>query len=245
MNIGSSRAVAADPSPASALSRVLFAESNESDSCGRPNQWPSSLTDENDKADLVSISQRYSVIDKMLPFGRPTESSFADLLSGFGSSAGQSQIDGKFNIQSNPWSTLPSNLSLNLMGSTTESASGNEQQHGKWLMPPPHTNSYLQMPKMPMVHQNEVRKPEDGNCKIFGVPLGNKVASDANQELKLQQYSSLESRQISESFTGLKAIGNSPTGKDQNSQPQLKVQGGSTRSCTKVLVVYLYYIFNS
>ncbi|XP_076891946.1 auxin response factor 2B-like [Bidens hawaiensis] len=231
---GSSRAAAADPSSASAFSRVLFAESNESHSCGRPIQWPSSLTDENDKTDPVSIIQRYSVINKMLPYGRPTESSFTDLLSGFGSSTGQSQTEGKFNIQSNPWSTLPSNLSLNLMGSTMKSASGNEQQHGKWLMPPPLTNSYLQIPKMPLVQQNVVRKPEDGNCKIFGVPLGNKVASDANQELKLQQYSSLESRQISESFTGLKAIGNSPTGKDQNSQPQLKVQGGSTRSCTKV-----------
>lgn len=264
MNIGLSRAVAADPSPASAFSRVLqgqelstprvlFAESNESDSCGRPIQWSSSLvTDENDKTDPVSISQHYSGIDKMLPIGRSAESSFTDLLSGFGSSPGQSQTEEKFNIQSNPWSTLPFNLSLNLTGSTMKGAfgeysvhssnpRGNEQQHGRWLMPPP-LPSYLQIPKLPLVQQNDVRKPEDGNCKIFGVPLGNKVASDANQEFKLQQYPSFESRQRSEPSTGLKYISDSPTGKDlekqyQNSQPQLKIQGVSTRSCTKVLVV--------
>ncbi|KAK1413174.1 hypothetical protein QVD17_34945 [Tagetes erecta] len=257
---GSSRAITADPSPASAFSRVLqgqelstsrvlFAESNESDLCGRPIQWSSSLiTDENDKTDPVSISQRYSGIDKMLPFGRPAESSFTDLLSGFGSSPGQSQTEGRFNKQSNPWSTLPSNLSLNLTGSTMKGAfgeysvhsnlRGNEQQHGKWLMPPP-LPSYLQTPRLPLVQQNEIKKPEDGNCKIFGVPLGNKVTSDANQELQLQQYPSFESRQRSEPSTGLKVIGDSPTGKDlekqyQNPQPQLKIPGVSTRSCTKV-----------
>ncbi|KAK9073597.1 hypothetical protein SSX86_007921 [Deinandra increscens subsp. villosa] len=257
---GSSRGVAAHPSPTSAFSRVLqgqelatsrilFGESTESDSCGRPVQWPSSLsTDENHKTNPVSVSQRYAGIDNMLPFGRPTESSFTDLLSGFGSSAGQSQTEGKFSIQSNPWSTLPSNLSLNLMGSTMKDAfgeysvhnnpRGNEQQHGRWLMPPP-VPPYLQIPKLPPFQQNEVRKPEDGNCKIFGVPLGNKVASDANQELKSQQYPSFESRQRSEPSTGLNVIGNSPIGKDmekqyQNSHPQLKVQGISTRSCTKV-----------
>ncbi|KAI7746871.1 hypothetical protein M8C21_022249, partial [Ambrosia artemisiifolia] len=261
---GLSRAVAGDPSPASAFSRVLqgqelstsrghFAESNDSDSCGRPIQWPSSLiTDENDKNDQVSVTQRYSGVDRMLPFGRPTESSFTDLLSGFGYSAGQSPTEGKFSIQPNPWSTLSSNLSLNLMGSPKKGAfgehsvysnpRGNEQQHGKWLMPPPLTNSYLQIPKLPLVQPSEVRKPEDGNCKIFGVPLGNKVASDANQELKLQQYPSFESRQRSEPLTGLNVIGHSPTDKDiekqyRNSQAQLKIQGGSTRSCTKVLVV--------
>ncbi|KAD4180100.1 hypothetical protein E3N88_28691 [Mikania micrantha] len=85
--------VAADPSHASAFSRVLqgqesstsrvlFGESNESDSCGRPIQWPSSLTiDANDKIDPASISQHYSTMDKV-SFGRPTESFFTNLLSG-------------------------------------------------------------------------------------------------------------------------------------------------------------------
>ncbi|KAL8226079.1 hypothetical protein R6Q57_018636 [Mikania cordata] len=251
---GSSRAVAADTSPANAFSRVLqvqelstprvlFAESSESDSCGRPLQLQSSqITDENDKTD----PQLYLGTDKMLPFGSPPEASFTDLLSGFGSSVGQSQTEAKFNIQSNPWSTLPSNLSLNLMGSTMKSAFGeysfhnsprdNEQQHGKWLMPPP-IPSYLQIPKVPLIQRNEFKKIEDGNCKIFGVPLGNKVASDANQELKIQQYPSFETRQRSEPATGLKVVAHSPIGKDAEKQYQIsqaKVQGVSTRSCTKV-----------
>ncbi|KAI3773535.1 hypothetical protein L1987_48065 [Smallanthus sonchifolius] len=222
---GPSRVVGADPSPASAFSRVLqgqesstsrvlFAESNESDS-----------------------------------FGRPTESYFTDLLSGFGSSPGQSQTGGKFNLQSNPWSTPPSNLSLNLMCSTMKGGfdeysvhsnpRGNEQPHGKWLMPPPLT-SFLQITKSPLAQQNEVRKPEDGNCKIFGVPFGNKVASEAHQALKLQQYPSFESGQVSEQSPCLKVIGNPSAGKEidkqyQNSQSQPKGHlGVSPRSCTKV-----------
>lgn len=245
------RAVTTDPSPANAFSRVLqgqdsstsrvlFAESNESDSCARPSQWPPSLIiDENDKIDPVTVSQRYSGMDKV-SFGRPTESYFTDLLSGFGSSNGQSQPEGKFNLL-NRWSTPPSNLSLNLMGPTMKGAYG-EQPHEKWLMPPPLT-SYLQITKSPLAQQSEVRKPEDGNCKIFGVPFGNKVASEAHQTVKLQQFPSFESGLMSEQSTGLKVIGNPPAGKEieeqyQNSQSQPKVHlGVSPRSCTKVLVV--------
>ncbi|XP_076901234.1 auxin response factor 2B-like [Bidens hawaiensis] len=246
---GSSRAVTTDPSPANAFSRVLqgqdsstsrvlFAESNESDSCARPIQWPPSLIiDENDKIDPATVSQRYSGMNKV-SFGRPTESYFTDLLSGFGSSNGQSQPEGKFNLQSNPWSNPPSNLSLNLMGPTMKGAYG-EQPHGKWLMPPPLT-SYLQITKSPLAQPSEVRKPEDGNCKIFGVPFGNKAASEAHQTVKLQQFPSFESGLMSKQSTGLKAIGNLPAGKEideqyQNSQSQLKVHlGVSPRSCTKV-----------
>ncbi|KAK1436752.1 hypothetical protein QVD17_02534 [Tagetes erecta] len=258
---GSSRAVAADPSPASAFSRVLqgqesstsrvlFGENNESDSSGRPVQWPSSLIiDEHDKNDPVSVTQRYSGMDKV-SFGRPNESYFTDLLSGFGTSPGQSQTEGKFIPQSNPWSNPPSNLSLNLMYSPMKGAfdeysvhsnnlRGVEQPHGKWLMPPPPLTSYLQITKSPL-QQNEARKPEDGNCKIFGVPFGNKVASEAHQRLKLQQYPSFESGQMSEQSLGLKVNGNPPAVKEidkqyQNSQSQPKVHlGVSPRSCTKV-----------
>ncbi|XP_076925571.1 auxin response factor 2B-like [Bidens hawaiensis] len=245
---GPLRAVTTDPSPANAFSRVLqgqdsstsrvlFAESNESDLCARPSQWPPSLIiDENDKIDPVTVSQRYSGMDKV-SFGRPTESYFTDLLSGFGSSNGQSQPEGKFNL-SNRWSTPPSNLSLNIMGPTIKGAYG-EQPHEKWLMPPPLT-SYLQITKSPLAQQSEVRKPEDGNCKIFGVPFGNKVASEAHQTVKLQQFPSFESGLMSEQSIGLKAIVNPPAGKEideqyQNSQSQPKVHlGVSPRSCTKV-----------
>ncbi|KVH98104.1 Auxin response factor, partial [Cynara cardunculus var. scolymus] len=95
---------------------------------------------------------------------------------------------------------------------------GSEQQHGKWMMPPP-LPSYLHMPshstevmpKSPLSHQNEVRKPQDGNCKIFGVPLaGNKVASDeagnSHQGLQSQSYPTLESDQRFEQSKSPKVI---------------------------------------
>ncbi|KAL8252188.1 hypothetical protein R6Q59_035881 [Mikania micrantha] len=249
---GSSKAVAADPSHASAFSRVLqgqesstsrvlFGECNESVTCGRPIQWPSSLTkDANDKIDPASIYQHYSTMDNV-SFGRSTESFFTDLLPSFGISPGQSQTEGKFSQQSNLWSTPPSNLSLNLMSSNMRVAfdRGNEQPHEKWLVPPPIT-SYLQITRLPLGQQNEARKPEDGNCKIFGVPFGNKVASEAHQALKLQKYPSFEFGQISEQSLGLKVIDNPPPGKEidkqyQNSQSQPKANlGVSSRSCTKV-----------
>ncbi|KAI3684400.1 hypothetical protein L6452_33623 [Arctium lappa] len=291
---GPSKAAAADPSPTNAFSRVLqgqelstlrvpFAESNESDSCNRPIQWPYSVVDD-DKIDAVSMSRRYGT-EKILPFGRPAESSFTDLLSGFGShntsaefsapSAGQTEE--KFSLRSNPWSTMPSNLSLNLLGSSIKGVQasdipyqsrdgrssafgeysvhrnrrGSEQQQGKWMMPPP-LPSYLHipshsaeaMPKSPLAHQNEVRKPQDGNCKIFGVPLaGNKVASDeagnAHQGLQSQSYPTFESDQRFEQSKSPKVMGKEQEQQYQNSQPQVrdghaKVQGVSTRSCTKV-----------
>ncbi|XP_071686356.1 auxin response factor 2A-like [Rutidosis leptorrhynchoides] len=249
----SSRANPADPLPASSLSRVLQGQElsasriNESDSCARPIHWPSSVIDDS-KTDHVSVSQRYGT-DKISSYARPAESSFTDLLSGFGSH--NNQADGKFIIQSNPWSKMPSNLALNLMGSTMKGVfgddfvnqRGNKQQHVSWLMPPP-LPSYFHTPKSPLVQQNDVRKPEDGNCKIFGVPLGgNKVALDttvnAPQELQLQQYPSFESNQRSEQSTGQKVISNLPVGQErekhnQNSQLPTKVQGISSRSCTKV-----------
>lgn len=266
---GLSRPVAADLSPSSAFSRVLqgqelstprvpFAENNESDSNGRKTQWPT-LVIEDDKIDPVSapMSQRYGM-DKMSPLGRGSEASFTDLLSGFGPR--NSQTEGKFSIQSNPWSTMPSNLSLKYVPHTKNpfgeypaqmNQRSNEQQHGKWLMPPPlsfnlHMNSHSSevIPKSPLVQQNDIRKQEDGNCKIFGVTLaGNKVASDsagnAHQGIQLQNFPAYESDQRSELSMGMKGMGNLLAGKEQekqyqDSQPQAKVQGVSTRSCTKV-----------
>ncbi|KAM7471569.1 hypothetical protein LguiA_009752 [Lonicera macranthoides] len=141
--------VAVDPSPANGFSRVLqgqelstlrgtFAEINESDSSDKPIVWPLSVDDERND---VSGARRYGS-EKWLPLGRG-ESSFTDLLSGFGTqaattshefctpSSGQSaatansmkQIpnqEGKFNLLSNPWSRYPSNLSLNLSNSSTK-----------------------------------------------------------------------------------------------------------------------------
>ncbi|KAL2462326.1 Auxin response factor 2 [Abeliophyllum distichum] len=135
-----------DPSPATGFPRVLqgqelstlkgtFAESNESDSSEKPMLWPPSLDDE--KIELVSSSRRYGS-DKWLPLGRP-ESSFTDLLSGFGSQNNLSreftlplgdnavtkrqvqEREGKFSLIGNAWSIMPSGLSLNLMDTGTKS----------------------------------------------------------------------------------------------------------------------------
>ncbi|KAL3512105.1 hypothetical protein ACH5RR_024822 [Cinchona calisaya] len=135
-----------DPSPSSGLSRVLqgqepstlrntVGESNESDSSEKPTSWPPSLDDE--KMD-VSASHRYGS-DKWLPLGRP-ESSFTDLLSGFGTQINSSndfcmnsvdqavvsassrkrqlpENEGKYNFLGSPWPLMASGLSLNLMES--------------------------------------------------------------------------------------------------------------------------------
>lgn len=270
---------AADPSPASAFSRVLqgqelstfrgtFKNSNESDSCDKTIQWTPSVIDE-EKVDSLSVSRRYGS-DKQLPVGRTSESSVTDLLSGFGSTNGSANefsrpSEGKFNFHSNPWSIMPSGLSLSLMndGMKTALQGGeisyqtrdvrysafdeysvhNPNQSGKWLMPPP-VPLYLQMPS---VKQNEIMKPKDGNCKIFGVPLaGNRNASDVNQGLQSQEYPTFDSDRMSEQSKLLKVVDNLPASKEQdkeyqNFQPfvrdnQAKVQGVSTRSCTKVFV---------
>ncbi|KAH6799796.1 auxin response factor 2 [Perilla frutescens var. hirtella] len=138
---GSSKMII-DPSTANGFPRVLqgqelstlratFAESNESESTDKPLMWNPSLDEE--KKDVVSASKIYGS-DKWLPVGR-TETSFTDLLSGFGSQLNSSQDfcmppgdqaiskrlaqdhDTKFSLIGNTWSTMPSGLSLNLMDS--------------------------------------------------------------------------------------------------------------------------------
>ncbi|XP_057791481.1 auxin response factor 2A-like [Salvia miltiorrhiza] len=131
-----------DPSTADGFPRVLqgqelatlratFAESNESESTEKPIKWNPSLDEE--KNDVGSASKRYGS-EKWLPLGR-AETSFTDLLSGFGSQLhaprdfcmphGDQAIpkrfaqehDTKFSMIGNIWSTMPSGLSLNLMDS--------------------------------------------------------------------------------------------------------------------------------
>ncbi|KAI3455145.1 hypothetical protein Pfo_011808 [Paulownia fortunei] len=129
---GSSK-MTVDPSPASGFPRVLqgqelstlrgtFAESNESESSDKPLLWNPSLDDE--KIDVISASRRYGS-DKWLPIGR-RESSFTDLLSGFGSqtnaardfcmSPGDQAVskrqaqehEAKFSLIGNTWSIMSS-----------------------------------------------------------------------------------------------------------------------------------------
>lgn len=127
-----------DPSTANGFSRVLqgqelstlrttFAESNESESTEKPLLWNPSLDE--DKNDVVFVSKRYGS-EKWI--GR-AETSFTDLLSGFGSQQNVSrdfsippgdqaiskrlpqEHDTKFSM--NTWTTMSSGLSLNLMDS--------------------------------------------------------------------------------------------------------------------------------
>lgn len=155
---GSSK-MSIDPSPASGLSRVLqgqesstlrgtVAESNESESSEKPAVWVPSLDDE--KMD-ISASRRYGS-ERWLPLSRP-ESSFTDLLSGFGHQMNSSSDfcitsgdptavtgssmkrqlqdhEGKFNLLGNAWSLMPSGLSLNLMDSSTKTyGQGNDTSY--------------------------------------------------------------------------------------------------------------------
>nr|XP_043608784.1 auxin response factor 2A-like [Erigeron canadensis] len=283
---GPTKLAAADPSPPSAFSRVLqgqelstlrgpFVDTTESESCDRPMQWVPSVT-EDEKAETLSVTRRYGP-DKLLPAGRTTESSYTDLLSGFGSTNGSSsefstQSEGKYNLHANSWSITPSNLSLSLLGGGAKSGHqsseisyqtrdvrfsafdeyspnsnqrGGDLPYGKWLMPPP-LSSYFQTPsKSTLVKENDVMKPTEGNCKIFGVPLaGNINASDVHQGLQSQNYLSLEASPRSEQSKRMKVVDSSPEGKEQDKefqhfQPlardsQIKVPGVSTRSCTKV-----------
>ncbi|XP_071693016.1 auxin response factor 2A-like [Rutidosis leptorrhynchoides] len=263
---GSNKMAAADPSPASAFSRVLqgqelstlrgtFMDTNESDSCDRAIQWAPSVIDD-EKVD----SRRYGS-DKLLSVGRMAESSFTDLLSGFGSTNGSSNefstsSEGKFNLHTSPWSNMPSNLSLSLLGGGMKSGEVSYQPrdirfsafdeysvHSNRLMPPP-VSSYVHIPsRFSSAKENEVTKPKEGNCKIFGVPLGgNKNASDLNQGLQSPQFSTFDSDLKYEQPKRLKVVDSSPAaGKTQDKEYQNfqslvrdKVQGVSTRSCTKV-----------
>ncbi|XP_023757978.1 auxin response factor 2B isoform X1 [Lactuca sativa] len=257
---GPSKMGTADPSPA--FSRVLqgqelstlrptFVDSNESDSCDRLIQWAPSVVDD---------EKRHHGSDRILSVGRTPESSFTDLLSGFGSTNELSTTpaptpnESKFNLHSNPWSIMPSGLSLSLLGggmksneisyqsrdvrfsafdeySGQHSQRGNGEQAGKWVMPPPSLTSYLQMPS----HSSDVNvKPKDGNCKIFGVPLaGNRnISADAAATHQYHIFDSDQSKR-------LKVIDHNPS-KEQDKEyqhfQQAKLQGVSvsSRSCTKV-----------
>ncbi|KAJ0539888.1 putative transcription factor ARF family [Helianthus annuus] len=260
--------------------RGTFMDCNESDSCDRPVQWtPSVITDE--KANSLSVSQHYGSgygLDKLSPVSRTVGSSFTDLLSGFGTTNDSAnEFSTPTNGHTNPWSisVSPSNLSLSLLGSGTKTGlqSGEisyqttrdvrysayddyvlhpNQQHEKWLMPPPlpsylHTPSHSSDLLTKSVKQTEPVKPQDGNCKIFGVPLaGNRNTSDANQGLQSQQYLTFDSDSRPEQSKHLKVVNNLATIKEQEKDYQsfpsvvtvrdghVKAHSSSTRSCTKV-----------
>lgn len=128
--------------------RGNFVENNESDSSEKPTAWPPLLDDE--KADVHSASRR-CLSDKWLPLGRP-ESSFTDLLSGFGGQASSSHgfhlptggqtapasmvkrqaldKENDFSLLGKQWSLVSSGVSLNLMDSGLKGADTLYQMRG-------------------------------------------------------------------------------------------------------------------
>ncbi|KAI8544084.1 hypothetical protein RHMOL_Rhmol08G0268100 [Rhododendron molle] len=269
--------------------RGTLAESNESDSTEKQVVWPAPMDD--DKV-LVSASHGYG--SEKWP-----ESTFTDLLSGFGTQSNSHEFctssvdqtpgsinsmklnlphqEGKFSFPATKWSVMPSGLSLNLLESTMKApVQGNttpyqprdtryggfgefsmlngqksEYPQGNWLMPAPHP-SYLQMPRPVLVQQHDAVKPNDGNCKLFGIHLnpnpvivGPAMSNNiANLSPNSQQPRATESDQSSEQMKCTKGPDHPIPISEQEkaTQPyqaiikdgQGKVHGGSTRSCTKV-----------
>ncbi|CAH9116237.1 unnamed protein product [Cuscuta epithymum] len=264
---GSSRLCAADHSHANMFSRVLqgqelstmrgtCAESNDSSSAEKPPVWPlSSLDDE--KGDVLSRS-----------FIGRSEPSFTDLLSGFGTQInpscgfslhppGMDQSSAYVGLtkRQKPWAVMSSGLSLNLMDSGIKPhsqvsdspypARGDsiyggptvENQQGNWLGGR-HTLPYLRMPPTPMM----VVKPQDGNCKLFGIPLiSNPHTTDPAQNLHIgiqsHQPNTIESDQRLEQSNGFKMADDEVAVNEEEKlfkDRERKVHSGSTRSCTKV-----------
>lgn len=319
--LGSSKVVA-DPLPSIGFPRVLqvqeistlggnFAESIESDLSDKQVVWPHSTDDE--KIDVVPTSQRFRS-EKWSPLGRG-ESSFTDLLSGFGSQTNSSHDvvipsniqtttaansnklqlhdeEGSFNFVSSRWPMMSSSLSLNLGSGSNGHSQGSDAyqtrrdaRYGNYnncltqpgqtgdqnqgLMPPPQSY-YPQIPahsreampnSSPVDH--EAIKPQDGNCKLFGIPLVSRTntteplvaqrntmieaAGDMHLGLKPHRSLIFDSDKWSEQLKGAK-VANDLTASDEQEKPlhscqptmkdgQSKVPGSSTRSCTKVIAL--------
>lgn len=132
-----------------------------------------------------------------------------------------------------------------------------EQPQVNWLMPPPpsshfesQANAREVMPKHMSVPKHEPVKPNDGSCKLFGIPLitpephRNAMNESArhNQALILESDQKLEKSRGSKSVDDLLAASESEkllqTSQQYVRDVQGKTQGSSTRSCTKVLYTF-------
>lgn len=290
---GSSK-VTVDPLPSTGYTRVLqgqelstlrgtFAESNESDSTEKQVVWPPPSEDEKV---VVSASHRYGS-------DRWPESTFTDLLSGFGNQSNSHEFcspsvgqtpgsinsmklnlphqEGKFSFPATNWSVMPSGLSLNLLESTMKApvqgsnvpyqtqdnrygsfgeysmltGQKSEYHQGNWLMPPP-LPSYLPIPRPVLVQQHDAVKPNDGNCKLFGIHLNSNpvTVGPAKSSPNSRQSRDTESDRSNDQMKCAKAPDHPIPSSEQEKATQTcqavikdsqgKVHGGSTRSCTKV-----------
>lgn len=127
-----------------------------------------------------------------------------------------------------------------------------EHPHGNWFMPPPssprlensaHSRDLLSQPASGQ--KNEAVKPKEGNCKLFGYSLIRPVEKSAGQTNHVSsQAHKFEFTHKSEQAGGSKSADNPGPVNEQEKRVQTsqqplrevqgKVQGGSTRSCTKV-----------
>lgn len=132
-----------------------------------------------------------------------------------------------------------------------------EHSHGNWLIPPLPPTHYENpgrelTPKPILVEDQETGRSKDGNCKLFGISLfSNPVTPDAAASQKStmngtvgNQFCAFESDPKSEQSKSSKLPDDNLTSNEkdkpvQSCQPnskdtRMKLQGGSTRSCTKV-----------
>ncbi|KAH9621637.1 hypothetical protein KSS87_004074 [Heliosperma pusillum] len=120
-----------------------------------------------------------------------------------------------------------------------------------WLMPPPSPFHYNhahsnEMTTYPMQIEQEPLTPKDGNYKLFGIPLFSsptkqgRNADGSDNEPILQSGQNIELDQNSEQSRGSKQTDNMPTSSEHEKKEarprdfQQQLQGGSSRSCTKV-----------
>ncbi|KAL2935730.1 Auxin response factor 2A [Bienertia sinuspersici] len=134
-----------------------------------------------------------------------------------------------------------------------------DHSNGSWLMPPPAPSCFdnhaqsREMATRPSRIEQESNKPRDGNYKLFGIPL---ISSPTTQEPSFNRRNvddphpmmhnlhSSESDRSSEQSKGSKQMDNLPGCSEQDKKmpssqspreaQAAKVQGGSSRSCTKV-----------
>ncbi|KAL7212979.1 hypothetical protein ACSBR2_015641 [Camellia fascicularis] len=103
------------------------------------------------------------------------------------------------------------------------------------------TQSRGLIPRPVLVQQPEAVKPKDGNCRLFGIPL---ISNHITTKPAHLHKTTIETDQRSEQIKGVNVADQPLPSVEQEKPSQIcqplvrdclgKVQGGSTRSCTKV-----------
>ncbi|CAL5393040.1 unnamed protein product [Camellia sinensis] len=164
--------------------------------------------------------------------------------------------EGKFNFLASNWSVTPSALSLNLLDSIMKAhvQSSDVPYHSRDVRyggfteysllpgqkPEQHQGNWAD-PRPVLVQQPEAVKPKDGNCRLFGIPL---ISYHVNTEPAHSHKTTIETDQRSVQIKGVNVADQPLPSVEQEKPSQMcqplvrdclrKVQGGSTRNCTKV-----------